>query len=178
MNCEHFRYTSPLAEIYLEAAAEMNLLNKENDFNGESQFGFARSQGTIKDGLRCSTAKAYLRPASHRQNLHVSLKSFVEKILINPDTKEAYGVQFSKDGRRYVVFASKEVILSAGAVQSPQVLMLSGVGPRYHLQSHGIDVILDAPGVGENLQDHISSGGKIRSYLKIRFNITFSKKNF
>lgn len=160
MHCEQFRYNSPLAEVYLQAAAEMNLLNKANDYNGESQFGFARSQGTLKDGLRMSTAKAYLRPASHRQNLHISLQSFVEKILIHPDSKEAYGVQFVKDDRRYVVFASKEVILSAGAIQSPQILMLSGVGPRYHLQSFKIPVILDAPGVGENLQDHISSGGK------------------
>lgn len=126
MYCEYYRYTSPLAEIYLEAAAEMNLLNKESDYNGESQTGFARSQGTLKDGLRMSTAKAYLRPVRHRENLHISLKTFVEKILINPETKEAYGVQFSKDDRRYVVFASKEVILSAGAIQSPQILMISG----------------------------------------------------
>lgn len=127
MHCEHFRYNSPLVDFYLEAANELNLLNKEGDYNGESQFGFARSQGSIKDGLRMSTAKAYLRPASHRKNLHISLTSFVEKILIHPDTKEAYGVQFTKDNRRYVVFASREIILSAGAVQSPQILMLSGL---------------------------------------------------
>lgn len=163
MHAEHFRYVSPLAEIYLEAASELNMLNAENDYNGKSQTGFSRAQGTLHDGLRMSTAKAYLRPVRHRPNIHISLKSHVEKILINPETKEAYGVQFLKDDRRYVVFAAKEVILSAGAIQSPQLLMISGVGPKSHLEQHNIKVIHDSPGVGENLQDHIASGGG--SYL-------------
>lgn len=163
LHAEYFRYVSPLAEIYLEAAAEMDMLNPHNDYNGESQTGFARSQGSLRDGLRMSTAKAYLRPIRHRENLHISLKTHVEKILINPKTKETYGVQFRKDDRKYVVFVSKEVILSAGAVQSPQLLMLSGVGPKHHLEEHKIEVIHDSPGVGENLQDHIASGGG--SYL-------------
>lgn len=159
MTCEFFRYASPLSEIYLEAAREMNMLNPNNDLNGETQSGFSRSQGTVRDGLRCSTNKAYLRPVRHRNNLHISLKSHVEKILINPRTKEAYGVLFSKENRKYAVFVSKEVILSAGAIQSPQLLMISGVGPKAHLEQHGIEVIHDSPGVGENLQDHIASGG-------------------
>lgn len=159
ISCEFYRYVSPLAEIFLEAAREMNLLNPNNDYNGEVQSGFSRSQGSLKDGLRCSTAKGYLRPIRHRENLHISLKSFVEKILIHNETKEAFGVQFVKDERRYVVFASKEVILSAGAIQSPQILMLSGVGPRVHLEKHEIPVIHDLPGVGQNLQDHVASGG-------------------
>lgn len=163
MTCEFFRYTSPLSEIFLEAASEMNYLNPDNDLNGETQTGFSRSQGSIRDGLRCSTAKAYLRPIRHRDNLHISLKSHVEKILINPETKVAYGVLFAKEDRKFVVFASKEVILSAGAVQSPQLLMLSGVGPQQHLQERDIEVIHDSPGVGQNLQDHIASGGG--SYL-------------
>lgn len=163
IGCEHYRYVSPLAEIFLEAASEMKLLNPKNDYNGESQTGFSRSQGSLKDGLRCSTAKGYLRPIRHRENLHISVKTFVEKILIHPETKEAYGVQFVKEDRRYVVFASKEIILSAGAIQSPQLLMLSGVGRRTHLEKHGISVIHDSPGVGENLQDHVASGGG--SYL-------------
>ena len=159
MTCENFRYVSPLNEIFLEAAAEENYLNPENDYNGETQTGFSRSQGTIRDGLRCSTAKAYLRPIRHRDNLHVTMKSHVEKIMIHPRTKDAYGVRFSKDNKKYAVFASKEVILSAGAIQSPQLLMLSGVGPKKHLMEHGIQVIHDSPGVGENLQDHVASGG-------------------
>lgn len=99
------------------------------------------------------------RPVRHRDNLHISLMSHVEKILINPKTKEAYGVLFSKQDHKYAVFASKEVILSAGAVQSPQILMLSGVGPKEHLEDIGIEVIHHLPGVGRNLQDHIASGG-------------------
>lgn len=163
MHVEYFRYVSPLSEIYLEAAAEMNLLNPHNDYNGEVQTGFSRSQGSLRDGLRMSTAKAYLRPVRHRQNLHISLKSHVEKILINSNTKEAYGVQFAKEDKKYVVFARKEIILSAGAIQSPQLLMISGVGPRAHLEEKNIKVIHDLPGVGKNLQDHIASGGG--SYL-------------
>ncbi|XP_070500763.1 glucose dehydrogenase [FAD, quinone]-like [Chironomus tepperi] len=159
IHVEYFRYVSPLSEFFMEAAAEMNMLNPNDDINGDVQTGFSRSQGSLRDGLRMSTAKAYLRPVRHRENLHISLKSHVEKILINPDTKEAYGVQFSKDDRKYVVFANKEVILSAGAVQSPQILMISGVGPRKHLEDKKIKVIHHLPGVGENLQDHIASGG-------------------
>lgn len=163
MTCEFFRYASPLSEVYLEAASEINYLNPNNDLNGETQSGFSRAQGTVRDGLRCSTNKAYLRPIRHRDNLHVSLKSHVEKILINPTTKEAYGVLFTKDNKKYAVFASKEVILSAGSIQSPQILMLSGVGPEKHLKELDIQVIHHLPGVGENLQDHIASGGG--SYL-------------
>lgn len=159
MTCEFFRYATPLSEVYLAAAAEMNYLNPNNDLNGETQTGFSRAQGTIRDGLRCSTAKAYLRPVRHRDNLHISLKSHVEKILINPQTKEAYGVLFSKENKKYAVFATKEVILSAGAIQSPQILMISGIGPEEHLKEHEIEVIHNSPGVGENLQDHVASGG-------------------
>lgn len=163
MHVEHFRYVSPLSEFFLEAASEMKLLNPNNDYNGKTQTGFARSQGSLRDGLRMSTAKAYLRPVRHRANLHISLKSHVEKILINPQTKEAYGVQFAKDSKKYIVFANKEVLLSAGAIQSPQILMISGIGPSKHLEQKRIKVIHHSPGVGENLQDHIASGGG--SYL-------------
>lgn len=163
LSCEFFNYVSPLNEIFLEAADEQNYLNTENDYNGATQTGFSRAQGTIRDGLRCSTAKAYLRPIRHRDNLHISMRSHVEKILIHPHSKEAYGVVFLKDNKKYAVFASKEIILSAGSIQSPQTLMLSGVGPKEHLKEHGIEVIHDSPGVGENLQDHIASGGG--SYL-------------
>lgn len=163
ITAEFYRYTSPLSEIYMEAAAEMNMLNPDNDLNGATQTGFSRSQGSLRNGLRCSGAKGYLRPARHRPNLHVSLHSMVEKILIDPRTKRAYGVLFTKDKKKHTVFASKEVILSAGAVQSPQILMLSGVGPRKELMKHKIRVIQDSPGVGENLQDHIAAGGG--SYL-------------
>ncbi|GAB0093740.1 glucose dehydrogenase [Sergentomyia squamirostris] len=160
LSVEYFRFVSPLMELFLHAAAELGLLNPHGDYNGATQYGFARSQGTIRDGLRCSTAKAYLRPASHRKNLHISLNSHVHQILIDHHTKDAYGVVFAKhDWEPRAVYARKEVILCAGALQSPQLLMLSGVGPAHHLHHHGIPVIYDSRGVGENLQDHVAMGG-------------------
>lgn len=159
LTVEYFRTVSPLKDMFMEAGNELGMLNHEDDVNGHSQTGFTRTHGTLRDGLRCSTNKAFLRPAAHRPNLHVSLNSFVEKILINPRTKRAYGVRFTRNNEVYDIFASKEVILSAGAIQSPQLLMLSGVGPTMQLMQHGIHVIQDHPGVGENLQDHIASGG-------------------
>lgn len=128
------------------------------DVNGEQQTGFALFQYTIRRGARCSTAKAFLRPIRLRKNLHISIFSHVTQLLIDPSTKRTYGVEFSKNGKRYRVMARKEVILSAGAINSPQLLMLSGIGPRQDLERLGINVIKDAPGVGKNLQDHIAAG--------------------
>lgn len=159
LSVEPFRTVSSLMDIFLEAAREMGMLNPDGDLNGRTQWGFARSHGTIRDGLRCSTNKAYIRPASKRANLHVSLESHVEKILIDPFTKQAYGVRFRRDDELYEVYATREVILSGGAINSPQLLMLSGVGPTIELLQHGIPIVQDLQGVGENLQDHVASGG-------------------
>ncbi|CAD1478745.1 unnamed protein product, partial [Heterotrigona itama] len=145
---------SPLANAFVEAGREMGY--EAIDINGEQQTGFMVAQGTIRDGSRCSTAKAFLRPAKSRKNLHVALEAHVTKILIDPSSKIAYGVEFVRDGETLRVHASKEVIVSAGAVNSPQLLMLSGIGPREHLSQHGIPVIQDLR-VGHNLQDHIGS---------------------
>lgn len=164
LTVEYFRHVTALLDIFLSAAREMGLLHPDGDLNGHTQRGIARSHGTIRNGLRCSTAKAFMRPAAHRPNLHVLLETFVEKILIDPRTKVAYGVVFSYDDEddrrhRHIVHASREVILSGGAINSPQLLMLSGVGPTIELMQHGIPIIHDSPGVGENLQDHVASGG-------------------
>ncbi len=113
--------------------------------------GFMMAQATIRRGSRCSTAKAFLRPVRHRKNLHISLNSRVLKINIDPLTKRAVGVRFEKLGKIYQVKAAKEVILSAGSVASPQLLMLSGVGRADHLTSFGIPVLSDLS-VGDNLQ--------------------------
>ena len=118
------------------------------------------AQGTTRRGSRCSTSKAFLRPVRNRQNLHISMNSYVLKVLIDPNTKQATGVQFEKKGKIYNVKATKEVILSAGSIQTPQILMLSGVGPAAHLNDKGINVIADLP-VGENLQDHVGLGGMV-----------------
>lgn len=122
------------------------------DCNGESQIGYCRSQETTRNGERGSTVKTFLRPVVDRKNLHVSINSYLTKVLIR--NKKAVGVSFIKDNRKYVIMAKKEVILSAGSVSSPQILMLSGIGPKKHLEEKGIPVVADLP-VGDNLQDHI-----------------------
>ena len=125
-------------------------------------------QATQRRGKRCSAAKAFFRPIRHRRNLHISMKSHVFKInSIDPTTKIATGVQFKKNGVIYNVGATKEVILSAGAINSPQILMLSGVGPEDHLKSLGIPVLADLR-VGDNLQDHISLGGMVFTFNKVK----------
>lgn len=161
LTVEPFRSITALADIALAAAIEIGMLNDDNDVNGETQSGFTQTQGTIRDGLRCSTNKAFLRPVHNRPNLHISLNSFVEQIFIDPETKETRGVRFLRDGTTFEVFANRETILCAGAIQSPQILMLAGIGPADHLIENDIDVIVDSPGVGGNLQDHIALNGAI-----------------
>ncbi|EZA53940.1 Glucose dehydrogenase [acceptor] [Ooceraea biroi] len=152
-------YVTPLGVAFLQAGEEMGY--DIRDINGEQQTGFALFQYTMRRGARCSTAKAFVRPIQLRKNFHLSLWSHVTRVLIDPQKKKAYGVEFIRDGREEIVYAKKEVILSAGAINSPQLLMLSGVGPRVHLEQLGIPVVQDLPGVGQNLQDHIAVGGLI-----------------
>lgn len=128
--------------------------------------GFMMIQATNRRGKRCSTAKAFLRPVRHRSNLFISMHSRVLKIVIDPVTKIASAVRFEKLGQVYEIKAKKEIIVSAGSVNSPQLLMLSGVGPSAHLNSLGIPVIADLP-VGNNLQDHIALGGMVFTVNKV-----------
>lgn len=160
LNVEYFRYRSPLSYWWLDAAKEAGY--PVRDINGEYQTGFTLSHGTLRDGLRCSTAKAFIRSVCHRPNLHVSLHSDVEKVLMN-ENYQAYGVEFKKFGIKKRVYSSREVILSAGSLGSPQLLMLSGVGPKDHLEDVEIEPLVDSPGVGMNMQDHVAMGGA--SYL-------------
>lgn len=157
LTIERSRNIFPLSRYIIDAGRDIGY--DVVDVNGKSQVGFTRPQSTIRDGLRCSTAKAFLRSASHRKNLYVSTYSMAEKILINETTARAYGVQFRRDGEMYTVYAKAEVILSAGVIKSPQLLMLSGIGPKEHLEEVGIQVIYDSPGVGQNLQEHVAMGG-------------------
>ncbi|XP_025602712.2 glucose dehydrogenase [FAD, quinone]-like isoform X1 [Athalia rosae] len=157
LSVEKFRYNIPIAQFFLDAGHDLGY--DVVDVNGATQSGFTFPQGTLRDGLRCSSAKAFLRPASRRKNLHVSTHSNVDKILVHETTMAAYGVQFRRGIRKYSVYARNEVILSAGAIQSPQLLMISGIGPKEHLEEIGIPVIHDSPGVGQNLQDHVAIGG-------------------
>ncbi|OWR55006.1 glucose dehydrogenase [Danaus plexippus plexippus] len=150
-------YNTPIGAAFLQAGEEMgyDIL----DINGAQQTGYAWYQFTMRRGTRCSTAKAFLRPVRVRQNLHIALFSHVTKVLIDKDKKRAYGVEFFRDGIKQVVYAKREVILAAGAIGSPQLLMLSGIGPAQHLEEVGIDVVYNSAGVGRNLQDHIAVGG-------------------
>lgn len=122
------------------------------DYNGASQSGFSNIQFTIRDGVRSSTGLEYLGRNKFRDNLHISVTSLVTKIDIVG--KRAKGVYFIKDGRKHYVKAEQEVILSSGAINSPQILMLSGIGPAEHLKEIGIPLIADLP-VGRKLDDHV-----------------------
>ncbi|KAJ8682939.1 hypothetical protein QAD02_018731 [Eretmocerus hayati] len=152
-------YNTPLGVAFLRAGEEFGY--EIVDVNGQQQTGFAFFQYTMRRASRCSAAKAFVRPISLRPNFHLSLWTHVTRILIDPQTRRAYGVEFIREGKRQVVYARKEVILSAGAINTPQLLMLSGIGPKHHLHEMGIPTIYDSPGVGQNLQDHIAVGGLV-----------------
>ncbi|XP_025603101.2 glucose dehydrogenase [FAD, quinone]-like [Athalia rosae] len=153
LNVEDVPYRTDMSGTFLRAAEEAG--HKILDYNGEDQLGFSYVQSTLRNGRRCSAAKAFLRPVIGRPNLHVIANTRVTKILIHEGTKIAYGVEFIRKRQRTRVFTRKEVILSSGAFNSPQLLMLSGVGPKEHLEELGIPVIQNLR-VGKNLQDHIS----------------------
>lgn len=128
-----------------------------DDPNGSIQSGFTIPQGTIRKGSRCSTARAFLEPAGNNPNLDILINSYATKILFN-NQKRAIAVQFEMDSLNYVIYARKEIIISGGAINSPQLLMLSGIGPKEHLTELGIPIVSDLP-VGLNLQDHVYAGG-------------------
>lgn len=142
------RFT-PMADFYLKAGQEMgyNIV----DYNGEDQEGFSSYQISTNDGVRSSTANSYLGNASRRKNLHISIRSFVTKIQINK--KKATGIYMLKDHQKYFIKAGREVIVAGGSINSPQLLMLSGIGPAHHLKKLNIPLVADLP-VGDNLQDH------------------------
>lgn len=143
---------SKVASILMKSTKSLNY--PIGDLNGENQIRFSFNSETIKQGQRESTGRAYLSPASKRKNLHILTNAVVQRILIDSKNKRAEGVEYKKNERFYQVRANKEVIVSAGVYNTPKILMLSGIGPKKELKRHGIPVILDLPGVGENLQDH------------------------
>lgn len=147
---------TPLAAAFVQGGQEMGYANR--DINGAYQTGFMIAQGTIRRGSRCSTGKAFLRPARLRTNLNIAMNAHVTRVLIDPTTKRTYGVEFMRDGKLHRIRANKEVIVSGGAVNSPQILMLSGLGPKEDLHKIGVPVIQDLM-VGRNLQDHVGLGG-------------------
>ncbi|XP_059159179.1 glucose dehydrogenase [FAD, quinone]-like [Physella acuta] len=157
--------TQPIVEEIIDAASTVGYPYNQ-DYNGESMIGVSYSQVNSKNSQRWSTSRAYLHPVIDRSNLHVTLNAAVTKITIKQ--QRAQGVVFVKGGYEYTIRARREVILSAGVIGSPQILMLSGVGPRKHLESFKIPVLADLP-VGENLQDHMTFdvGVKINESLSV-----------
>ncbi len=144
--------THPLCEVYLEAAQQGGLaLNP--DFNGATQEGAGLYEITTRDGIRASTARAFLRPALGRPNLRVETAAHATRILW--EGRRAAGVAYRQRGREHEARAGREVILAAGAVNSPQLLQLSGVGPADWLRPLGIAMVLDCPAAGRHLQDHL-----------------------
>jgi len=146
------RYTNPLSSAFIEAGQQAGF-PVNADFNGPQQQGFGLYQVTQKNGARCSSAVAYLHPVRERHNLTVVTGAQANRITF--DGRRANGVVYRVSGKAFHQVASREVLLSGGAINSPQLLMLSGIGPAAHLRRHGIEVVFDSPQVGENLQDHL-----------------------
>lgn len=142
----------PLVDAFIEAS-RLNGVPLTLDFNDGTQEGVGYYQLTTRRGFRCSTAVAYLRPARQRRNLTVKTGAQAMRILFQQ--RRASGVLYRQGGREIKVHANREVCLCAGAIQSPQLLQLSGIGPRDLLERHGIQPVHDLPGVGENFQDHL-----------------------
>ena len=145
---------NPLFKAFLASAEEAgHKINK--DMNGKDQEGFGMYDVTIHKGERASASKYYLNPARKKSNLKVFTESFVEKIIF--EGTKAIGIEVNIKGKINKIFANKEIILSGGSINSPQLLMLSGVGPASHIKEKGIEVIKNIPGVGRNLQDHLET---------------------
>jgi choline dehydrogenase len=150
------RSNNPMADAWVEAALATGL-EPNDDFNGAAQDGVGRYQLTQRDGMRCSTAVAFLHPVAERLNLTIETRTHVHRLLL--DGTRAVGVVGERNGEPIEFRAEREVLLCAGAYNSPQLLLLSGIGPAEDLAMREIDVVHDLPGVGGNLQDHVQIGG-------------------
>lgn len=143
---------NPLHRAWLDAAAEAGY-DLTEDYNGYRQEGFGPMEMSVRDGTRCSAAKAYLHPARRRPNLRVIQHALATRVLF--EGNRAIGVEYQRGGRLHQALARRETILSGGSINSVQLLKLSGIGPAAELKAHGIAVLADRPGVGANLQDHL-----------------------
>jgi 4-pyridoxate dehydrogenase len=148
------RYEDPLVDAYVEAAVQAGHPYND-DYNAAEQHGIGRMQMTIRNGRRESAATAYLHPALSRDNLTLEIKAQVTRIVC--ERSRAVGVEYLRKGARFTARAEREVILCAGAINSPQILMLSGIGSPQELASHDIPARVPLPGVGRNLQDHAAA---------------------
>jgi len=155
LGVQYSRFRDPLSEAFLAAGAASGYPYTE-DYHAERQEGFAPLQVTVKNGRRCSASAAYLRPALGRPNLQVETHALATRVVFEGD--RAVGVEYVQHGKTVVARAEREVILCGGAINSPQLLMLSGIGDPDALRSHGIEVRVALRGVGGNLRDHTSGG--------------------
>lgn len=159
MSVTYAPFRSALSDFFVVAAEEMG--HTRRDYNGETQLGLSYMQSNLHKGRRHSAASAFIHPIyKKRKNLHIVTSAMVTKVLIDEDSETAIGVAFERDGQSYTVYAKKEVILSAGALRSPQLLMLSGIGPEDQLKALGIKVLKDLP-VGKRFYDHQAFVGLI-----------------
>jgi len=158
---------NPLCEAFIESAVATGI-PRNDDFNGAVQEGVGYYQLTTRNARRCSAAAAYLHPAARRANLSVITEAFAQKILFQG--RRATGVEFRQGDNVFTVKARREVILSGGSLNSPQLLLLSGVGPREHLNALGVPVVHHLPGVGHNLQDHYGAILTYKSRLPLTVN--------
>ncbi|XP_044593925.1 glucose dehydrogenase [FAD, quinone]-like isoform X1 [Cotesia glomerata] len=153
LRIEKFPWRPSISDDIIRAAEEQGF-GLSSDLNGDTITGFTIAQSTSKNGVRVSSASAFLRPIRNRRNLHIALNATVTKILI--EGRKAVGVQYIQDNELRTARSIREIIVSAGAIGSPHLLLLSGIGPKKHLKEMGVPVVQDLPGVGENLQNHVS----------------------
>lgn len=154
MPVSQFRYEYQFEKDFIEGARQTGQIVR--DINGESQIGFQFAQATTENGVRFSTSRAFLRPVQNRKNLQIMLKTFVTRVVIDGQTNKAIGVELIRDdGSKDQISSAKEVIICGGAINSPKLLLLSGIGDTQLLNDVNIPVVHDLPGVGKNLHDHV-----------------------
>ncbi|MGB2461292.1 MAG: GMC family oxidoreductase [Candidatus Puniceispirillaceae bacterium] len=154
LNVSAGRVSRPVIDAWVESATTLGY-PRTADYNGEDQEGVGYFQMTMRNGRRCSSAAAFLKPARKRGNLHIFTNAQTEAVIL--EGRRAVGIRLRRGSELVEAWARREVILSAGALGSPHLLMLSGIGTGTDLQQHGIDVVIDLPGVGKNLQDHLQA---------------------
>lgn len=158
---------NPLYEAFINAGNEAGY-GISDDYNGYRQEGMSKMDMTVKDGVRCSTSLVYLKPVMHRENLTVITEALTKRVIL--EGKKAVGVEYERNGETQQVMANTEVILSAGAIGSPHILQMSGIGPAQVLKDAGIEVLHELPGVGENLHDHLESVIQYETKLPVSLN--------
>ncbi|HUS95177.1 MAG TPA: GMC family oxidoreductase N-terminal domain-containing protein, partial [Hyphomicrobiaceae bacterium] len=154
LSVTNIRVHREICDRFIDAAEEVGIA-RNDDFNGATQEGAGYFQLTAQNGRRCSTAVGYLHPVKHRKNLTIATHAHVKRLKF--EGRRAKSVLFDQGGAEREVVARREVVLASGAIGSPQLLMLSGIGPAEHLRGHGIEVVHQLPGVGGNLQDHLQT---------------------